>query len=532
MAFHFILVALSVVSLLLYSSSCETLKPTPRWANSCIILAGALVCFGGEQPPGTILSNAIYSLNLYHDWNTLQPLWEQIQTPLPITPRAYFSSGACWNQGFVVNGGKIAPDSAEDSIDSSTKESYSIATHFYDVKKNAWFAPSIRGASTLPPRKQHTATSDYQGRIWMWGGVSDSSTYQGTTTAYYSLWTILDTNIWSYSIPPVRNISPPPRIDHTATLITNQEILIMGGMIFTKNVTDPLGGQTLLPVSMNQIIIYNTETGLWRNHTAGGNIPAPRRGHSAVLHRDYGGIVVFGGGTPDDNQMTLNDVFVLQLDNLEWNSPSISGTPPEPRKYHQANLMDNLMLVTFGMETEEIAYNDVHILDTGNWEWISTYSPNAAWLSGNLTSTSGVIRNSTGNYGNPYTGLPKDSNGHPYTWEDPNYKPDDAQGGPSPPSESRIKAGVVAGVISGALVVLGGAIFLVLSKVVQRRRQQQQQKDGSPMDCSLPMEKYNGTIISLADLGNSWTAKPDNRSSYAHAYDDGEQHKPNEHDQV
>jgi hypothetical protein len=119
----------------------------------CIILAGALVCFGGEQPPGMILSNAIYSLNLYHDWNTLQPLWEQIQTPLTITPRAYFSSGACWNQGFVVNGGKIAAeDSAEDSIDSSTKRSYSIATHFYDVKKNAWFAPSIRGTSTLPPR--------------------------------------------------------------------------------------------------------------------------------------------------------------------------------------------------------------------------------------------------------------------------------------------------------------------------------------------------------------------------------------------
>jgi hypothetical protein len=122
--------------------------------------------------------------------------------------------------------------------------------------------------------------------------------------------------------------------------------------------------------------------------------------------------------------------------------------------------MDNLMLVTFGMETEEIGYNDVHILDTGNWEWISTYSPNAAWLSGNLTSTSGVIRNSTGNYGNPYTGLPKDSNGHPYTWEDPNYKPDEAQGGPSPPSESRIKAGVVAGVISGALVVVSLGISL------------------------------------------------------------------------
>jgi hypothetical protein len=88
---------------------------------------------------------------------------------------------------------------------------------------------------------------------------------------------------WLYSIPSAHNANPPPRIDHTATLIANEEILIIGGMIYAKNVTDPLGSSTLLPVSMNQIMLYNTGTGKWRNHTAGGNIPAPRRGHSAVL---------------------------------------------------------------------------------------------------------------------------------------------------------------------------------------------------------------------------------------------------------
>ncbi|KAI8330624.1 hypothetical protein BC941DRAFT_518070 [Chlamydoabsidia padenii] len=518
MTFHIVLVGFFILYPFLCSA--QVSKPLPRWANSCIILAGSLVCFGGEQQSG-ILSNAVFSLNLYHDWDTTQPLWEQIKTPQSITPRAYFASGACWNQGFVVDGGKTK--------DLDNNGSHTLATYFYDVEKRTWFIPPIKGISTLPPRKQHTATSDYQGRIWMWGGVSDSSTLKGSVTTYYSIWTVLDTNTWMYSTPLVHNESPSPRIDHTATLITNQEILVMGGMIFTKNVTDPLGSQTLLPVSMNQILIYNTESGEWRNHTAGGNIPAPRRGHSSVLHRDYGGVVVFGGGTPDDNQVMLNDVFVLQLDNLEWNSPSITGAPPKPRKYHQANLMDNLMLVTFGMESEDVGYNDIHILDTGNWEWISSYSPNAAWLSGNLTSTSGVIRNSTGNYGNPYTGLPKDSNGHSYTWEDPNFKPDPG-GTQASPNESRIKAGVVAGVISGAVVVLGGGIFLILSKMVYQKRRLKNQQQQQHVSITHKIDHKHDGIITLTDLGNTWFAKPDNRSSYAHAYDDGEQHKPNEHD--
>ncbi|CAO3591980.1 unnamed protein product [Absidia cylindrospora] len=174
--------------------------------------------------------------------------------------------------------------------------------------------------------------------------------------------------------------------------------------------------------------------------------------------------------------------------------------------------------------------------------------PNAAWLSGNITSTSGVVRNSTGNYGNPYTGLPKDPKGSPYTWDDPNTSSHgDSTGSGSTrtqtnPNESKIKAGVVAGVISGAVVVLGGGIFLILSRALyrQRRLRRQQQKQLQPQhkqqqqlkQQSFTQEKYqkHNDAISLSDLGDMYMIKPDNRSSYAHAYDDGEQHKPNEHD--
>ena len=78
---------------------------------------------------------------------------------------------------------------------------------------------------------------------------------------------------------------PAPRLDHTATMLSNQHIMILGGLVFTKNVTDPTGRQTLLPVSMNQLLLYDTTNAQWKTITAGGNIPAPRRGHSAVLRK-------------------------------------------------------------------------------------------------------------------------------------------------------------------------------------------------------------------------------------------------------
>lgn len=62
-------------------------------------------------------------------------------------------------------------------------------------------------------------------------------------------------------------------------------ILIIGGVVFTRNVTDPQGMQTLNPISMNSILLFDTAAGQWSNITAGGNIPAPRRGHSAVLSK-------------------------------------------------------------------------------------------------------------------------------------------------------------------------------------------------------------------------------------------------------
>lgn len=66
-----------------------------------------------------------------------------------------------------------------------------------------------------------------------------------------------------YSYPIVHN-APSPRIDHTATILANGQILIIGSVVYSRNITDPSGRETLNPISMSSLMLFDT---------AGDNIP-------------------------------------------------------------------------------------------------------------------------------------------------------------------------------------------------------------------------------------------------------------------
>lgn len=145
-------------------------------------------------------------------------------------------------------------------------------------------------------------------------------------------------------------------------MIANKYVLIIGGVVYSHDVTDPAGKLRLNPVSMSSLLIFDIPNSRWINVTAGGNIPAPRRGHSAVLSKNkickenkktktltvliyiffYKGhdgknVIVFGGGVPEDSHEQLNDLFILELDTMRWTAPSIKGVPPKPRRYHKGS---------------------------------------------------------------------------------------------------------------------------------------------------------------------------------------------------
>lgn len=123
-----------------------------------------------------------------------------------------------------------------------------------------------------------------------------------------------------------------------------------------------------------------------------------------MLGLDGKSVIIFGGGMPEDDHMPLNDVFILELETMRWTAPSINGIPPKPRRYHKAFLVDNFMLIAFGLGGDGKGFDDVNILSTSSWSWTTQYTPNMAWLSGNGSSVSttigngGLFQNATGMY--------------------------------------------------------------------------------------------------------------------------------------
>ncbi|ORY95286.1 hypothetical protein BCR43DRAFT_492742 [Syncephalastrum racemosum] len=316
-------------------------------------------------------------------------------------------------------------------------------------------------------RIQHTATSDNQGRIWIWGGQSSGTTTtpvpgQVVRSAFDNRWAVIDTSTWTYSYPDIPN-APPARIDHTATLAGDGNIYIIGGLMYSRNVTDPTGQQTLNPVSMSSLLKFDAASSQWQNVTATGNIPAPRGGHSATLSSDGTAIIVFGGGTVDDGESNLlNDVFVLELATMRWSAPSITGLPPSPRKYHYARLVGpESLLVCFGL-TDVLATSDVNLLDLRTGSWVTTYTPDAAWLAGNATA---LALNNTLHLTND--SLTTNSTLHPTNDTRPTQTATASSitlssaitKGTGENEPSHVGAGILAGVISGGVVVVSRIVY-------------------------------------------------------------------------
>ncbi|KAL0073747.1 hypothetical protein F4703DRAFT_1947375 [Phycomyces blakesleeanus] len=419
-------------------------RPLPRWAAGCGLIPGTLYCYGGEESPGRRL-NSLLALNLKKPWSITAPEWREVPFKTGDTsddvlikqpgnlltepiPMSYFDASSLPDGYRIVTNGGSTVDAA----------GLGLRTLIYDTKTNQWSAPMYGKAvkSIGRRRKQHTSTIDAHGHIWMWGGTSDNTTSIGPTV-YYDSWVMVDSNTWTYSYPIPQNAPPLPRIDHSATLINGNQILIMGGMTYARNVTDPDGNFALNPVSMGTLLVYDIVSSRWSNISAGGNIPAPRRGHSAVLSSDGLRVILFGGGRPLHSDEVFNDVFILELDTMRWTAPFIGGVPPTPRKYHK----DDLMLIVFGLDVSGKGSSDTGILSIAAGSWITQYTPN------NLLSAGGSDGSGLNGQGRPIG---------PYGSYANHY--------------SNIKAGIVAGIICAIVIMMCGSSVVLFGMYLYRRK--------------------------------------------------------------
>jgi hypothetical protein len=92
--------------------------------------------------------------------------------------------------------------------------------------------------------------------------------------------------------------------------------------------------------------------------------PAPRSRHTAVLvqkteHEPLRVILFAGGG----KNKIFDDLWILDVEKMEWYQPHTTGTKPSPRWGHTANVIGDKMYV-FGGVYDSKMMNDLYELDT------------------------------------------------------------------------------------------------------------------------------------------------------------------------
>lgn len=123
---------------------------------ACGFIDATIYCYGGETDHG-IASNDMYSLDLYKSWDAMEAPWIHDAAGSASGPATAFYASATLpgHPWLLVNGGEMGN---------------TYQTMLYNTNQHQWQVPLMRGVPGIQ-RKQHTASSDNEGRIWIWGGM-------------------------------------------------------------------------------------------------------------------------------------------------------------------------------------------------------------------------------------------------------------------------------------------------------------------------------------------------------------------------
>ncbi|KAK9139174.1 hypothetical protein Scep_008855 [Stephania cephalantha] len=210
------------------------------------------------------------------------------------------------------------------------------------VKKKAmWLYPTVSGFNPSE-RWGHSACSS-NGLVYVFGGCCGGLHFGEVLT--------LDLGKMSWSKLAATGEQPGARDSHSSVLV-GQKMIVFGGTNGSKKVND--------------LHILDLRTKEWSSPSCKGTPPSPRESHSATLVGEDK-LVIFGGSGEGEANY-LNDLHVLNLRTLEWDSPMVKGDIPAPRDSHIAVAIDNKLLV-YGGDRGDRYHGEVDVLDMETLTW-------------------------------------------------------------------------------------------------------------------------------------------------------------------
>jgi hypothetical protein len=200
----------------------------------------------------------------------------------------------------------------------------------------------IRAASMHDRRADHTATLLPDGRVLIVGGMVENGIFLNSAELFDPA---------KGTFVATANMQSR-RVGHSATLLPNGKVPIAGGL--AGRVRE--GG----PGNVATTEIYDPATG---HFTPGPSMSTPRAGHAAVLLRN-GKVLVAGGAGPGEQSLTSAELYDPATN--KWTATGSMLTPRADRS--AVVLKDGRVLVTGGGE----GWNLAEIYDPASGLWHAT----------------------------------------------------------------------------------------------------------------------------------------------------------------
>ncbi|RIA96729.1 hypothetical protein C1645_871835 [Glomus cerebriforme] len=322
---------------LLVEINCQMIpfKPKQRYLHTATLINNKLYILGGFYLNHKLSGNEFFYLDFSVPFNTQNLLWQDLSSINIVPPHgaaATVKGGANNNTLFLYGG--------------VSKRIIMELVYAYDPQENAWSTPTIVGLNTIRKRNL-IGIMDYNGKMYLWSGLVFDNNPKGKLTLADDM-LILDTINLNWGKGSSVG-APTPRFNYAAVMLANNSIIYLGGY----------GNKEL---ELSEVYIYDTINDSWDIKETSGKIPSNRNGFSAVLGLDGQKIIIFGGTATDAE----NSLCILNLTDFEWYIPKISGQIPKGRMYHQANVIGNYMVISFGMGYDQLTESDILLLDINN----------------------------------------------------------------------------------------------------------------------------------------------------------------------
>ncbi|KAI9258033.1 hypothetical protein BDA99DRAFT_561472 [Phascolomyces articulosus] len=318
----------------------------------------SIYIFGGENATSSH-TNKLYQLQQTSTSFT----WREV-------PQTNPPPGALYGQAMVSNTGKTMLLLGGMS-DQTANQEIPLQLYSYNFDTTEWHAAptnnNLNATASIPYNRQlFSATYDNGTTLYIYGGSLNN-------TAIFPDFYKVDVGTSNFVFTELPNPGIP-RYGHTASLLSDGKLVIIGGVGMTPQ------GSGL--ASMEQLYIFDTKSNQWTVQAtqagSGGVFPSTRSSHNAIVTSDDK-IIVFGGdnGASQRDRMYLNAIAILDTKTWTWEVPQPDGIPPSRRSYAVAGILDNdqHLTVAFGAALNTY-YNDINVYSLADSKWLQSFDDN------------------------------------------------------------------------------------------------------------------------------------------------------------